>query len=203
MAPEKGNSGIKHFALASGISSTLLLILAGATAVLAIRVPSLIFGFLLVPCFICLMVSIHFYSDKSTRLFSMLGIVFSSMYGILISFNYFLQLALMDKNIPGLDLFLMTNPDTIMWVIEVLGYFFMGLSTLAIMPVFKTSLLERLIKALLGLNGLFGIGGLIGYVLRWDMSILYGGLMLWNIIMPVASALIVVFFRTNEPSNDL
>lgn len=62
------------------------------------------------------------------------------MYGVLICFNYYLQLTLMQKNILGLDLLSMNNPNSIMWVIEVLEYFFMGLSTIAIVSVFGSSM---------------------------------------------------------------
>lgn len=194
-------SAVKRFAITTGILSTVLLFLSGITSVLAITMPSLIFGFLLVPTFISFMVSIHYYADKKMRLFGMLGIVFAVMYGILIGFNYYLQLTLVQPGILSSDLLSMTNPNSIMWVIEVLGYFFMGLSTLSVVPVFKSGLLEKSIKLLFAVNGLMGIGGLIGYALRLDLMIMYGGLVLWNILMPIATALTVIYFKNNNPAD--
>jgi hypothetical protein len=101
----------------------------------------------------------------------------------------------MEKNSTGLELFVMSNPDSMMWVIEILRYFFMGLSTLFAVPVFGSSLLESSIKLIFILNGLLGIGGLIGYAEGLSINILIVGLMFWNVIMPVAALLLIFYFR--------
>jgi hypothetical protein len=143
------------------------------------------------------MVCLHYNSREEMKLFSMLGVLFACLYGVLISFNYYLQLTLIEKNSSGLELFDMSNPDSMMWVIEVLGYFFMGLSTLFTVPVFGSTLLERGIKILFILNGLLGIGGLIGYATGLSMNIFMIGLMSWNIIMPIAAILMIFYFKKN------
>ena len=89
----------------------------------------------------------------------------------------------------------MDNPQSIMWVIEVLGYGFMGLATLSAAFVFPTGNLENIIRWLFIINGALGIGGMIGYALGWSMNILLGGLVVWDIIMPVSSFLIAIIFR--------
>lgn len=188
---------IKRFSMIISGLAALVVFIAGLTSVLNIRIPSLIFGFLLVPIFISLMVCLHYNSRGEMKLFSMLGVLFACMYGIFISFNYYLQLTLMEKNFSGLELFDMTNPDSMMWVIEILGYFFMGLSTLFAFPVFGSSLLERLIKIIFIFNGLLGIGGLVGYATGLSMNIAMIGLMCWNIIIPIAAILMIFYFRIN------
>jgi hypothetical protein len=119
------------------------------------------------------------------------------MYGVLISFNYYLQLTLMQKNVSGLELFSMSDPNSMMWVIEVLGYFFMGLSTIFVSIIFGSSFLERSIKLIFIVNGILGIGGIIGYTLGWNLSLMLWGLMLWNIIMPIAAGLLIYYFKVH------
>lgn len=180
----------------SGLAALFVLI-AGLTSILKIRIPSLIFGLLLVPIFITLMSCLHYKGKKDMKLFSMLGVIFSCMYGVLISFNYYLQLTLKESSPSGLELFDMSNPKSMFYVIELLGYFFMGLSTLFAAFVFGTTLLERIIKSLFILNGVLGIGGLIGYVVNLSMNVLMMGLMGWNIIMPVVAILMIFYFKIN------
>jgi hypothetical protein len=129
------------------------------------------------------------------KLFSMLGVIFACMYGVFISFNYFLQLSLMESNPTDLALFDMYNPKSLMWVIEVLGYFFMGLSTLVVFPLFGSALLDIFIKIIFIVNGLLGIGGLIGFAFNLNINILMIGLMSWNIIMPVGAFLMIFYFK--------
>jgi len=188
---------IQHFSMIASGLAMFLIFLAGLTSVLKITIPSLIFGFLLVPIFIILITCLHYNSKKEMKMFSMLGVIFACMYGVLISFNYYLQLTLMQKNVSGLELFSMSDPNSMMWVIEVLGYFFMGLSTIFVSIIFGSSFLERSIKLIFIVNGILGIGGIIGYTLGWNLSLMLWGLMLWNIIMPIAAGLLIYYFKVH------
>jgi hypothetical protein len=93
------------------------------------------------------------------------------------------------------DVFAMDDPQSIMWVIEVLGYGFMGLATLSTAFVFTGGNLENAIRWLFIVNGILGIGGMIGYALGLSLNILAGGLVVWDIIMPLSSILLAVLFR--------
>jgi len=192
---EKEMNIVQRFSIIISVLTALVVFIAGLTSVLNIRIPSLIFGLLLVPIFITLMACLHYNVKKDIKLFSLLGVIFACMYGVLISFNYYLQLTLMESNPSGLELFDMSNPNSMMFVIEVLGYFFMGLSTLFAAYVFGITLLERIIKSLFILNGVLGIGGLIGYAASLSLNILMIGLMIWNIIMPVSAVLMLFYFK--------
>ena len=91
-------------------------------------------------------------------------------------------------------MFSMTNTHSMMWVIEVLGYFFMGLATLFAAPVFGSSRTEKAIKWLFVANGVLGILTPIGYGLNLPIEILLGGLIIWDIIMPISTALVAYLF---------
>jgi hypothetical protein len=192
----------RRFAMLTSTLTMILVFLAGLTSVLKVTIPSFIFGFLLVPAFITLMVCLHYNGGKGRQIFSALSVAFASMYGVLISFNYYLQLTLMRNNTPGLELFLMSKPDSLMWVIEVLGYFFMGLSTIFISATFGNSLLEQCIKIIFVINGILGIGGVIGFALRWSIELMLWGLLLWNIIMPIAAGLLIYYFKVQADTEE-
>ncbi len=188
----------RNFSMMVSFLAMMLLFLAGLTSVLKITIPSLIFGFSLVPVFIALMVCLHSSAKDNMKLLSMLGVVFACLYGVFISFNYYLQLALIQPKLADLPLFDMTKPVSMMMMIEMLGYFFMGLSTIFTAFIFGTSIIERLTKTLFLVNGILGIGGLIGYALQWDVNVMLWGLVLWNIIMPIAAALLIFYFKDHS-----
>lgn len=193
---------IKTISILAGGCTTILVALAGLTSVLKIVIPSLIFGFLLALSFILLMVCVYHFHRKNVQIYSMLGIVFAVMYGLLICLNYYLQLNMITQMIPSIDLLAMDNPKSIMWVIEMLGYFFMGLSTLAVIPVFGNSLIEKIIKIIFLLNGILGIGGLIAYTAGLDIKICLIGLVVWNIIMPIGAGLLTYYFISRNPAEN-
>jgi hypothetical protein len=178
----------------SAIIMTIAVIFSGITATTTMKIPSLVSGIILIPIFILLMACIHEYAPADKKIFSRLGLLFTTGYAVLIGFNYYLQLTLVQKNLYT-DVFAMDDPQSIMWVIEVLGYGFMGLATLSAAFIFPNGKLENVIRWLFIINGILGIGGMIGYALGWSLNILLGGLIVWDIIMPVSSLLLAILFR--------
>ena len=178
----------------SAILMTIAVIFSGITASTAMKIPSLVSGIILIPVFILLIACIHEYSPADLKFFSRLGLLFTMGYAVLIGFNYYMQLTLVQTNLYT-DIFAMDDPQSIMWVIEVLGYGFMGLATLSTAFVFTNGKLENAIRWLFIINGILGIGGMIGYALGLSMNILAGGLIVWDIIMPISSLLLAVLFR--------
>jgi hypothetical protein len=186
----------------SAVIMTIAVIFSGITASTAMKIPSLVSGIILIPVFILLIACIHEYSPADRKFFSRLGLLFTMGYAVLIGFNYYMQLTLVQNNLYT-DVFAMDDPQSIMWVIEVLGYGFMGLATLSTAFVFTNGKLENAIRWLFIVNGILGIGGMIGYALGLSLSILAGGLIVWDIIMPLSSILLVVLFRRVLKTNNL
>jgi hypothetical protein len=181
----------------SAIIATIVLIFSGITASTALKIPSLISGIVLIPAFVVLMACIHDYANVEKKIYVQLGLLFAVGYSVLIGFNYYMQLTLVNNGLYTAS-FDMADPDSIMWVIEVLGYGFMGLSTLFAAWVFNTGTIEKTIKWLFVLNGILGIGGMIGYALHWSMSLLLGGLIVWDVVMPLATILLAVLFSKRQ-----
>jgi hypothetical protein len=193
-ARDRVDLGTSRLSFWSAIIATIAVIFSGITATTALRTPSLVSGILLIPVFVVLMACIHEYAPTERKIYSRLGLLFALGYSVLIGFNYYMQLTLATQSLYSVS-FDMTDPNSIMWVIEVLGYGFMGLSTLSAAWVFRTGTLENLVRWLFVLNGILGLGGMIGYALHWSMSLLLGGLIAWDIVMPLSTILLAVLFR--------
>jgi hypothetical protein len=185
----------------ASVFATVLVISSGITATIAVKIPSLISGLLLVPAFVVLMVCIHDYAPAGRKTFSRLGVLFALGYAVLISFNYYMQLTLVAQGLYS-DAFAMDDPHSVMWVIEVLGYGFMGLSSLAAGWVFTGGILQKAVRWLFVTNGVLGIGGVVGFALRWDMNLLLGGLVAWDVVMPASTILIALVFRSRCSRGD-
>ena len=178
----------------SATVATLLVAVAGITATASIQPFATVIGFLLTSSFLIVMVSVHCYASDERKVFSLVGLSFAIIYATLISMNYFIQLTFVRQSTFDVSIFDMTNTQSMMWVIEVLGYFFMGLSTLFAAPVFASGRTESLVKWLFAANGVLGILTPVAYVMNWPLRILLGGLILWDIVMPIATASIAYLF---------
>jgi hypothetical protein len=185
---------VYQLGLWSAIAATILVIIAGITATASIQPFATIMGFLLTPSFLVVMACIHGYASESRKVFSLVGLSFTIIYATLISINYYIQLTFVNQTTFDVSLFSMTNPQSMMWVIEVLGYFFMGLATLFAALVFGSGRIERIIRWLFIVNGILGIGALIGYGLNVPLEIMLGGLIVWDIVMPASTALLAYLF---------
>jgi hypothetical protein len=182
------------FAQTVSLLLAIFLLLAGTTSILRITIPSLIFGFLSVLFFLILIICIYNFSIKHT-IWGHLSISFAIMYGILISLNYYIQLSFLGRQIEIPDLLSMENMDSIFLSVEILGYFFMGMATLTSIPLITGKNLANWIRICFWTNGILGIGGLIGYACSWHFELLMGGLVVWNIIMPMAAVLLFFYFK--------
>jgi len=195
---QTGKRYVHQLGFWSAIVATILVAIAGITATASIQPFATVMGFLLTLTFLIVMVSVHCYASDERKVFSLVGLSFAVIYATLISVNYFIQLTFVRQSTFDVSMFDMTNTHSMMWVIEVLGYFFLGLSTLFAAPVFGSSKVERLVKWLFIANGILGILTPIGYALNLPIEVLLGGLIVWDIVMPLATASLAYLFKQAE-----
>ncbi len=189
------------FGFWAAVVFTVAVIFSGITATVAWKIPALISGITLVPVFMVLMACVHDYARAERKILSRLGMLFAVGYAVLIGFNYFMLLTVVRQGLYTVP-FDMSDPKSIMWVIESLGYGFMGLATFFAAWVFDSGRLEKAIRWLFVTNGVLGIGGMIGYALGLSMNILLGGLVVWDIIMPISSILLAILFKRAQQGNE-
>ncbi|MCX6261541.1 MAG: hypothetical protein NTY95_12070 [Bacteroidia bacterium] len=196
------NTLVSRIGFWSAILVTIFLAISGITSSASIYLVSNISGFILTSIFLIVITCIYYSAPDDKKILGQIGLSFAIIYATMISMNYFIQLTFVKFGAFNTDIFSITDPQSMMMTIEVLGYFFMGLSTLFIAPIFQSGRLEKSIRWLFVFNGILGIGGAIGFALNLDWRILIGGLILWTIVMPITTALLAYWFKTDK-SNDI
>ncbi len=157
-------------------------------------IPSLI----LVPSFVVLMLSIHYYASPEKRFFSQLGFSFGVICAAILGIHYYLQLTILRRGLlngetSGLWLLAAPNPNSLFWALSALGYGFMGFALLASSFVFSSRSQGKL-KTLLVVNGLVGIMFLVGNALDIFLTNILASF-IWGVLFPVACILLASNFK--------
>ncbi|MEW5980544.1 MAG: hypothetical protein AB1898_32565 [Acidobacteriota bacterium] len=163
-----------------------------ALGLIVLLIPSL----LLAPSFALLMLCVHYYAAENKKVWSHAGIMFATIYAVMVSINYYVQLTLvvphmMRGEIESIRPFLFTPFDSFIYSVDVLGYSFMSLSTLFGAFVFTQEGLERTARRLMIANGiLIPLLALQIYYhpLIWPAS-------LWAITFPGATISLTLLFK--------
>jgi hypothetical protein len=164
------------------------------------QIASMIPGFLVVLPFLPMMAAVHYVSPPDRRVFSMVGIAFAAVSVGMLGFQYYSQVTVINYNIvtggePALGLFILGNPHSFFWPLEILGYGFMSLSTLFAAFAFSGGSLARWIRALFIANGALGIAGMVAYPLEVTTVAVLSGLALWTVLFPASTILLAISFR--------
>jgi hypothetical protein len=123
--------------------------------IVVLLVPSLFLG----SSFLILILSVHHYASEDKKIWSHAGILFATIYAVLISINYYVQLTqvlphMLKGEIESIRFLLFTPFDSFLYSVDILGYSFMSLSTLFTAFVFTGGGLERTARRFLIANGL-------------------------------------------------
>ena len=160
--------------------------------------PSLFLG----TAFTILMVSVHYYAPEDRKIWSHLGVVFATIYAVLISMNYYVQLTfilprLIEGNVESVQVqpFLFVPFDSFLYSVDILGYSFMSLATLFAAFVFTGRGLERTVRWFMIANGL-----ILPFL---ALQIYYNPLIwiaaLWAITFPGSTIALALLFRQETP----
>ncbi len=130
----------------------------------------------------------------------MLGIAFAGISVAMLGFQYYSQFTVVWYNLTSgephaLGLFVLGNPHSFFWPVEVLGYGFMSLSTLFAGFAFSNDVLERWIRGLFIINGVIGIAGILAYPLGISTMAFLSGLALWTLVFPSSTILLAISFK--------
>jgi len=165
-----------------------------ALGLVVLLTPSLFLGI----AFALLMLSVHYYAPEDKKVRSHAGLMFATIYAVLISINYYVQLTLVVPRLMRGDIedirFLLFIPfDSFLYSVDILGYSFMSLSTLFAAFAFTGAGLERTVRRFLIANGLLlPFIALQNYYhpLIWPAS-------LWAITFPGSTISLAMLFRRN------
>ncbi|HBE17949.1 MAG TPA: hypothetical protein DEG17_03775 [Cyanobacteria bacterium UBA11149] len=154
--------------------------------------PSLFLG----SSFLVLVVSIHQLASRDRKIWSHVAVAFATVYTVLISIVYFVQLTLvaprvMGGKIEGIEVFMFVPFDSFLYAVDILGYSFMSLSTLFAATVFTGNGLDRVVRFFLTANGLllpFIALQMYFHPLIWIAA-------LWAITFPGSTLSLAILFR--------
>jgi hypothetical protein len=154
--------------------------------------PSLFLG----SAFLVLVVSIHQLAAPDRKVWSHAAVAFATMYAVLISLVYFVQLTLVapriaQGRIAGIEAFLFVPFDSFLYAVDILGYSFMSVATLFAAQVFTGKGIARVARFWLTANGLllpFLALQMYYHPLIWIAS-------LWAITFPASTWSLAILFR--------
>jgi len=127
------------------------------------------------PLYMLIINGFYEYSTHSNKVLVRISLLFGLGFAILSSIHYFVQLSsvrlnLTGGNFDGMEPFLQANPLSIMTSIDMLGWtFFLGLSSLFLVPVFSGENSINLLRYAFLVNGLSCLGAGVGYVFQIDV----------------------------------
>jgi hypothetical protein len=151
--------------------------------------------------FVVLLNSIHECTNTAQKVLTRISIGFGLLFAVTVGIHYFTQLSAVRLNllrgrIEGLEHFVQANPYSILSAINMLGWtIFLGLASLFVAPVFSGTRLERLIRLVFLLNGLFCLGGGIGYVGEIEWLVFAAITLGMGTAVLVATATLAIWFR--------
>lgn len=158
--------------------------------------PSLFLG----SSFLLLMVCVHQVALPERKVWSAAAVAFATVYTVMISINYYVQLAwvgprMMDGRFAGMEDFIFVPFDSFLYAVDILGYSFMSIATLFAAGVFSGPGAPGVARAFLIANGL--LLPFISLQMYWHSLIWIAAL--WAVTFPGATWAIAVIFRRAAP----
>jgi hypothetical protein len=152
-------------------------------------------SFLLGSSFLLLVVCIHDLALPERRVWSRAALAFATLYAVLISLVYFVQLTLVAPRLAagrmeGIEPFRFVPFDSFLYAVDILGYSFMSAATLLAARVFTGDGLERVARWFLTINGLlvpFLVFQMYVHPLIWVAS-------LWAVTFPGSTWTLALIF---------
>ncbi|MGE5606189.1 MAG: hypothetical protein ACM3YE_10935 [Bacteroidota bacterium] len=159
---------------------------------------SMLIGFLMVPLFIGIIVSIHNYAPITKKPLTHMALMFAAVYAVLVSLSYFVELTVIRQNIMRGQMGLLDQyVDTIMFAIDLLGFFFLGLSMSFTAHVFAGGKPEALLRCFLISDGVLGITGVVGFALS-NKILLFINLIGISVALTITAFLLYIFFKKEK-----
>ena len=151
------------------------------------------------PAYVIQVESIHHVSMSASRNRARLGVGFAITFAALAGLNYLVQLSIVRTEIlngrtAGLDWLVFQNPNSIMLTIDFVGWFFLGLAFLSVVPLFTGNMLNRSIRYLLGTVPIIGVVLLVGLA-TGDSAVGLIFLTTMSAVLACADIMLLFFFR--------
>lgn len=162
-----------------------------------VQLASGIITFLTVPVLVMLYSAIRFVNDGDNQIFGSLGVSFILLFAATVSINRFVQITVIQQNLPDLpsDLMRFTpyGPGSVMFALEILGWgFFSSIAAAFVAPLFSSSRLNIAIRWLFILYAILSFNSFLSSVVNITIPT---GPIAWGPVILVLSILLSRYFR--------
>jgi len=134
-----------------------------------------------------------------------LALIAVAIYSALIAFNYTIQVAYIPAAVHsptvGLELFSMTNANSISWALEMFGYAILGISVWLVAPAFKGNTVRNIIRWLLIVDAVASVLGVALAVVFIGSMLNEGALVgyyFWNALVALIAILVLCEYRISK-----
>lgn len=149
--------------------------------------------------FVLEILALHYTTSEPKRFWSHTALTFATLYAVFVTANYVVQLAtvipMTGKGRLDEVRLLQQTPHSLFWNFDALGYIFMGLATVAVIPLFQKTGYQRWVRRVLIANGL--VLPLISYV--YFSPVYSPGLLVvgvpWSITAPLSMLMVALHFK--------
>lgn len=189
-------------ATACSLTYSVMQILAVAGVVQGYLSEILIFtpSLLLAPCFVTVLACLYQLASPARRIWGHLGWGFSLLYAALICIVYMTELfVVIPHGLRGEATrvsLLAFKPESVMYVLDGLGYTFMSLATLFSSQVLSGKGLESWVRGVMVWNGLLALPIFVVYVHFHPVLLAFGAM--WMLTVPGSMMLLALYFRRSE-----
>jgi hypothetical protein len=149
------------------------------------------------PAFVLMIGALLAIAPRRHRAIVQTALTFAGAYLVVIGVNYVFQTTVVRAAIEGgayegLGLAVMGNPASVFWMGELVGYSFMILAGLCLVPLFSGSRSATVIRAVFILNGVTTAVAVVAYFVTVDAMnpLVAGSLGIWCVSWPIATGLI-------------
>lgn len=156
--------------------------------------------------FVITILALHYTTPEAKRFWSHAALIFTTLYAVFVSANYVVQLAtVIPMSLKGSlneVRILQQTPHSLFWDFDALGYIFMGLATLAAIPVFERQGFQKWVRLSFICNAL--VTPLITIVYFYPVyshKLLLLGFP-WAITAPLFMFLLAINFKKNTSKSN-
>lgn len=151
------------------------------------------------PLLLASLVAVHYSVPAHRRPFSQLGVLFATVFMVMVSINRFVQLtvvrpSMLEGNTAGLERFMPYAPRSAMLSLELVGWgFFLGLALLSAAFAFSGPGIAGKIRWTFLCYAVLGLASTMAFVADSPLSAI--GFLAWGVVLPVGTALLTVWFH--------
>jgi len=152
--------------------------------------------------FVLAMLALHYITPDSKKFWSHGALIFTTLYAVFTVANYVVQLAtvipMTMKGLLGEVRILQQTPHSMFWNFDALGYIFMGIATLAAIPVFEKVGREKWVRMAFIAHALVTpLITIVYFYPNYSYNLLVLGLP-WAVTAPLFMLLMALNFRANQ-----